>query len=407
MDYVFTSDIAVFNNKIYFTCGSSIYYSDGIPNTAHLLFTVPDTSPRSILFLKALQDKLIYYYYGQLGITDGTSSTIKFLSDKATSTFITGTYPTAAISNNKLFFINTTATFGYELWSTDGTDENTGLLKDINVGTSNSFEEDNHNLAPWFTSSNGKLYFVANKGTGKSVWVTDGTSAGTNELYIGSNVSNPVSLKSIDGNIYFSNNYSNGFYFSDGLNNTVYNIGGIQNPSDAYSFAKFDRSIYFVASDPAQGYELWKTDNTAGSTTRVTDICSGDCSAFNHYTGLTACGNILFFSASSIGYGYNKVGNPYGPEYQLWKLQGSSAATAIHSAVVKNVNYYPNPCKEYVLVEFEQPVSSVQVFSILGNELKVNWKQDKNNLVIQTQDLNVGMYVLLINGIESMNVIKE
>lgn len=262
-------------------------------------------------------------------------------------------------------------------------------------------------MTPRFTASNGKLYFVANKGTGKSVWVTDGTLAGTKELYIGSYTSNPVSLKSIDGNVYFSGDYSNGFYFSDGLNNTVQNIGGTQNPVDAYSFIKFDGSVYFVAYDPDHGYELWKTDNTAGSTSRVTDICSGDCSAFNHYTGLAACGNILFFSASTIGYGTNEVGNLYGPEYQLWKLQGGSAATSIHQAAIEEVNYYPNPCKDYVLVEFKKQVSSVQLFSVLGNEVKANWKQDKNNIHIQTQDLTPGMYMLLINGIESVNIIKE
>lgn len=60
-----------------------------------------------------------------------------------------------------------------------------------------------------------------------------------------------------------------------------------------------------------------------------------------------------------------------------------------------------------MLVEFQQTVSDVKLFSVLGNELKANWKQDKNNLVIQIQNLNPGMYVLLINGAESINIIKE
>ncbi len=401
--------IAVFNNKIYFTSGNTIYYTDGTLQGTQLLLSVPGTEGQipfaySILFLKVVNNKLIYYYYGQLGVSDGLSSTVEFLSDNSAMP-ITGAYATVEVVNNKLVFINASEDFGHELWTTDGTDANTGLLKDIYEGTSSSFEEQNHNLVPRFTESNGKLYFVANKGTGRSVWVTNGTLSGTSELYIGSNTNDPVSLKSIDGNVYFSNSYSSGFYFSDGLNNTVQNISGPQNPSDAYSFTKFNGSVYFVARDTDHGYELWKTDNTANSTMRVTDICKGSCSAFNHYTGLIACENILFFSASEIG--YNDVEHPYGPEYQLWKLEGGSVTASIHNATIQKVNAYPNPCKESVSIAFQQSFSSVQLFSAVGNEIKANWQQDSNTLVIQTQALSPGMYKLLLNGKESVSIIKE
>ncbi|ABG60523.1 T9SS type A sorting domain-containing protein [Cytophaga hutchinsonii] len=406
---LYATNIAIFNNKIYFTNGNSIYYTDGTLNSVQLLLTVPadeneTPSVRPIIFLKALQDKLIYYYYGQLGVTDGTSSTIKFLSDNATSTLIIGAYVTADVVNNKLIFINASADIGFELWSTDGTDANTALLKDINPGTLSSFEEENHNLRPWFTSSNGKLYFVANKGTGKSVWVTDGTLNGTSELNMGARYYNPENLKSIDGNVYFT---GSGLCFSDGLNNTVQNIAGVQNPNYAYGFIKFDGSVYFVASDADHGYELWKTENTASSTTRVTDICAGTCGSFNSNTGLAVCWNILFFSASDIAPGYNEVDHSYGPEYQLWKLEGSSVAASTRDVTVPRVNAYPNPCKEYVSIEFQQPVSNVKIISAVGSEVDANWQQDSNTLRVQAHALNPGMYMLLINGKESVRIIKE
>jgi hypothetical protein len=396
-------NFTIFKNNLYFTRGGSIYYLDPTQTSAIELLTIPQNPPiyRDILFLKSVGDKLIYYFYGQLGISDGSSSAINFLSG------VESAYPTVEVVNNKLFFLNITTDTGYELWSTDGTDANTGLLKDINAGTSNSFEEENHNLIPSFTSSNGKLYFVANKGTGKSVWVTDGTLNGTAELNIGANYYNPVSLKSIDGNVYFSNNYANGFYFSDGLNNTVQNIGGSQNPYDSYSFTKFNDSVYFVAYDDVHGYELWKTGNTASSTVRVTDICEGDCSAFNHFTGLTACGNILFFSASTIDYGFYENGNPYGPEYQLWKLEGSSAPTSILSNNINSVKFYPNPCQDYIYIELEEPVSSIKIASATGNIVLASWKKEKNNVIVNTQDLNPGIYMVLIDGRESIKIIKQ
>lgn len=391
---LFYSSIAVFNNNVYFTRGSSIYYLDPTQTTAQLLFTIAQDPSNTIdiLYLRTLGNKLIYFYNGKLGVTDGSSSDIKFLSGVDHASII------SEVFNNKLFFVNGTDDTGYELWSTDGTDANTALFKDINVGVSNGF---NYGQGS-FTTSNGKLYFVANKGTGNSVWVTDGTLNGTSELNMGASYYDPEFLKSIDGNIYFRDDSGNGFYFSDGLNNTVQKIGDSENLIYAYGFIKFNGSVYFVAHDPDHGYELWKTGNTASSITRVTDICPGACDAFNSYTGLTVCGNILFFSASDFSL-FSSSGTPY----QLWKLEGSSAPTSIKSAVVENVNYYPNPCKEYVFVEFQQPVINVQLFSVLGNELKANWKQDKNNLQVQTQDLTPGMYVLLINGVDSVNIIKE
>lgn len=394
-------NITIFDNKIYFTNGNSIYYTDGTANSAQLLLTVPPNenetpSVRPILFLKALQDKLIYYYYGQLGVTDGISSTIQFLSDNNNNP-ITGAYATAAVESNKLFFINASTQFGYELWSTDGTDANTGLLKDINAGTSSSFEEENHNLIPRFTGSNGKLYFVANKGTGKSVWVTDGTLNGTSELNMGVSYYNPDNLKSIDGNVYIG---GQGLYFSDGLNNTVQNISGAQNFSYVYSFIKFDGSVYFVASDADHGYELWKTEGTASSTTRVTDICAGTCGSFNSNTGLTVCGDILFFSASDVF-------GPYGSEYQLWKLNAGSTETSILSKDNNNVKFYPNPCQDYIYIEFEEPVSSIKIASANGVILPASWKKEKNNVIVNTQDLKPGMYMVLIDGRESIKIIKQ
>lgn len=393
----------IFKNNLYFISGSSIYYLDPTQTSVIELLQIPQNPQdyHEILFLKSLDNKLIFYFYGQLGVSDGISSSINYLSG------VESAYATVEVVDNKLFFLNTTTDTGYELWTTDGTDANTALVKDINVGILDGFETVNHNLLPWFTSSNGKLYFVANSGIRNSVWVTDGTLIGTEELNVGSNYYNPVSLKSIDGNVYFSSNYANGFYFSDGLNNAVQNIGGLQNPYDSYSFTKFNDSIYFVASDNVYGYELWKTGNTASSTIRVTDICEGDCSAFNHFTGLTACGNILFFSASSFG--YDEMTHPYGAEYQLWKLIGSNypQTSIINKRSSQKSNLFPNPCQDYLTVEAQKKVSNVKIVSAIGNVQEVQWSQDNTNIFINTQDLIAGIYILLIDEKESIHFIKE
>src|ERR1700733_11751614 len=72
-----------------------------------------------------------------------------------------------------LFFVNSDAVNGVQMWVSDGTSAGTQLLKDIYPGTSGSY--------PFLSSNpvNGKLLMSANDGvTGTELWATDGTSAG-------------------------------------------------------------------------------------------------------------------------------------------------------------------------------------------------------------------------------------
>ena len=50
------------------------------------------------------------------------------------------------------------------------------------------------------------------------------------------------------------------------------NSGGSGNP---YAFTPFGNTLYFVAQDGSNGYELWKSDGTASGTVMVKDINSG------------------------------------------------------------------------------------------------------------------------------------
>src|SRR5690554_7299454 len=77
--------------------------------------------------------------------------------------------------NGKLYFEAYDGTNGYELWVTDGTTTGTQMLKDINPTADSE---------PYgFTEYNGKLYFAANDGTnGRELWVTDGTEVGTHKI---------------------------------------------------------------------------------------------------------------------------------------------------------------------------------------------------------------------------------
>ena len=73
-------------------------------------------------------------------------------------------------------------------------------------------------------------------------------------------------------------------------------------------------TLYFTATDEANGRELWKSDGTAAGTVLVRDIRPG--SEDSEIRQLTAVGNTLFFSANDGTNGQ-----------ELWKSDGMAAGT--------------------------------------------------------------------------------
>ncbi|WP_323216879.1 ELWxxDGT repeat protein, partial [Pseudanabaena sp. CCNP1317] len=91
--------------------------------------------------------------------------------------------------------------------------------------------------------------------------------------------------------------------------------------SSASNFTDIGGTLYFTATDPTNGVELWKSDGTAGGTTLVKDINPGNGSSSpNSFTNF---GGTLFFSADD---GTNGV--------ELWKSDGTAGTTTL----VKDIN---------------------------------------------------------------------
>ena len=77
------------------------------------------------------------------------------------------------VMNNELYFNANDGNNGYELWKSDGTASGTVMVKDINIGGSDSFPQH-------LTVVGNTLYFDANDGTnGNELWKSDGTASGT------------------------------------------------------------------------------------------------------------------------------------------------------------------------------------------------------------------------------------
>jgi ELWxxDGT repeat protein len=79
----------------------------------------------------------------------------------------------AVTFNNRAYIVVDDGVHGEELWSSDGTDGGTFLVRDINPGSQGSGVDN-------LTVAGAQLFFSANDGThGFELWRTDGTSQGT------------------------------------------------------------------------------------------------------------------------------------------------------------------------------------------------------------------------------------
>ena len=247
---------------------------------------------------------------------------------------------------SKLLFIGQDAAYGDELWITDGTEEGTELLKDINSGTGGS-------SATNFTAVGDKVYFSANDGTnGSELWVTDGTNGGTimlKDVFMGESSSNPSMLTNFNVKLLFmaedlfsSFAQSRYLWISDGtaegtLTLKSSNDDGVICREDGDSKYKLIQIVgdkaFFVANDGTYGNELWVTDGTSANTKMVLDIGTasdgeGGTVGSKIEWQFNANGSQLLFRAETpVEWGINPPAglNSYGEE--LWVTDGTVEGT--------------------------------------------------------------------------------
>ena len=185
---------------------------------------------------------------------------------------ISSSYPNYLTAvGNTIYFAADNGINGLELWKSDGTDVGTVMVKDINSeGTYDSY--------PYgLTAVGNTLYFRADDGTnGSELWKSDGSSVGTlivKDINPGAVGSSPMELISFDDDLYFmANDGNNGYelWRSDGtasgtvmVKDTYSAISNTNEYFGSYYIEYFhlsvhDDTLYFVANDGTNGFELWK-----------------------------------------------------------------------------------------------------------------------------------------------------
>ncbi len=223
--------------------------------------------------------------------------------------------------NGVVYFAADDGTHGLELWRSDGSDLGTFLVRDINAtvpGASSSLVN--------LTNVGGTLFFAADDGvSGTELWKSDGTSGGTQMLNLNTTsptaASNPTNLTDVNGTLFFAADdgasgvelwKSNGGAVGVGtvlvadINTT--GPGAASSPS---RLTNFNGTLFFQASDGANGAELWKSTGTGASL--VANINPGGSSFPDR---LTAVNNTLFFAADNGTSGA-----------ELWKSDGTTLGT--------------------------------------------------------------------------------
>jgi ELWxxDGT repeat protein len=214
------------------------------------------------------------------------------------------------VFNNKLYFSgkNDPAN-GYELMVYDGTNP-PALAADIIGGSTSS-------LPGEFLSFNNKLYFTAGAAgiQNAELYIYDGTNPPVMyDINPGVNSSNPYQYTELNGKIYFcATTPSTGyelFAYNPNTNQVALaaEIAAGTGGGNLSNIIRYNNKIYFTANDPTYGYELYSFDGI--SATRLTDLAPGNLGGAFQLLGVY--NNELYFPGTDNGtdnhlYKYNAV----------------------------------------------------------------------------------------------------
>ncbi len=290
------TQFVVFNDKIYFNAfsaenGNELWVTDGTNNGTQLVKDIRTGAVNSnITKLTATPSYLIFsaqgdeHSYNTPWISDGTPTGTLELKDTNLSQTSAGEFSFEEFNNEVYFPSGYNSLNGVELWSTDGTTLNTKLFKDIYHRFSGM--TDFYDCA----QLGNQLIFIGNNGGGNEPFITDGTVEGTQLI------------KDL-------NPGASPFFISGDFRPACYTKAG--------------NYVFFRATTPGFGTEVWKTDGTAANTSMVKDIKVGPGNSISEFPLFMELNGIFYFKADD---GIHAE--------ELWRSDGTEAGTYM----VKDIN---------------------------------------------------------------------
>lgn len=226
-------------------------------------------------------------------------------------------------------------------------------------------------------------------GIDSSIWVTNGTLAGT--VPLATNIKfNGDNWGLLNGKIIFKG-YTlaagSELFISDGTTGgtgLVKDINGGTGDSDPGDFVLLNSNLYFSADNGTLGRELWKTNGTTVGTIIVKDIDPGIASSLDvGNTTLFSNGSFLLFAANT------SAGR------ELWKSDGTSAGTIL----LKDINTGHAGADSSNPDNFAK-LNNIVVFSATdathGTEI---WRTDGTSVgTVLVKDINTGTGSAITNS---------
>lgn len=341
-DYYQTSDFLSADTTTYFYYGPKTIYKSDLrwgPGGHASVTGVFDSVAHAVAFNNtdfyfAAKSGNSGYQLWKSGGTTATTSLVKVINPSGNAfdkPAFTGSMikTSGCFLNNDFFFYANDGVNGFELWKSDGTTAGTVMVKNINqTGSSKAnFLELCWNQNNQFIKVGSKLYFIANDGVhGYEVWVTDGTTAGTQmaaDINPAGSAFDPamynpypstysvIPFTLTDSISVFNafNGFSRDMYYIDkntsglkllDINNSYPDILG--NPYLGYYINSFHPTTIpelgiMTAFSPDKGYELYKYSTTSppnpNLTCAINSSCTGDSiTIFHNFPAKPGIGNI-------------------------------------------------------------------------------------------------------------------
>ncbi|MBD3582276.1 ELWxxDGT repeat protein [Flavobacterium selenitireducens] len=324
--------------KQLFTFGVLFFLSFAFSQSIDLVKDIfPGAEGSGIMQPVVFNGKLYFYaddgvHGGELWSSDGTETGTQLVKDINPE----GNSEVGEITvlNGRIVFLAADAN-GYELWSSDGTAAGTSMVMDIQPGSAGS-------IPSGFTVIGNQAFFQAIDGPGGyELWATDGTANGT---FMVKNInpsgdSYPSQLTAYDGKLIFSAytfETGNELWISDGTEAGTMLLKDIfaDGNGDPRLFHEFNGLLFFRADDE-NGDELWVTDGTSNGTYRVKDInpAQGDGSSIGEFT---EANGQLFFRARTATEGF-----------ELWKTDGTAEGTVMVKDIWPGGDSFPGELTAY------------------------------------------------------------
>ncbi len=333
----------------------TLWKTDGTENGTVMIKDV-----RMVTNMVSLNSEAYFLAYDGLWKTDGTESGTYLVKPLLinTSGYFQYLHEIVVFKNKLYFHAAESSQYNYELWTSDGTENGTIMIKDINATPQYGSIPQN------FVVFQDELYFAAstggNGGSGgfdpssdREMWKTDGSEAGTvmvKDIRPGGGSSSPTLYGVMGGYLYFTAydsiyypgwNYNRELWKTDGTENgTVmvrdinyhkpeplpWGTGGNSSPSNVIFM---NNMVFATATDDSNNNisnpplftsrDIWKSDGTDAGTMKLTNIDTNN--TFNGQgkpRDLIVAGTKFYFKASA------ESGN-YGVE--LWESDGTSSGT--------------------------------------------------------------------------------